>query len=130
MNIIVGTDGKPHSEKAVEFSFAYAKAFRGTLYIMYIVSPKAQEDKDKNIKNGMRVLGRAKIRASEVGVDIATLLEAGEPQDTILLAAEKLDADCIILGSSGEKSGLAKIMGTSVSETIFKNANCTVVVVR
>jgi nucleotide-binding universal stress UspA family protein len=130
MNIIVGTDGKPHSEKAVEFAFAYAKAFRGTLFIMYIVSPKAQEDKDKNIKNGMRVLGRAKIRASEIGVEIATLLEAGEPQDTILLAADKLDADCIIVGSSGEKSGLAKMLGTSVSETIFKSAPCTVIVVR
>ncbi len=130
MNIIVGTDGKPHSEKAVEYAFGYAKGFRGTLFIMYIVSPKAQEDKDKNIKNGMRVLGRAKIRASEIGVEIATLLEAGEPQDTILLAADKLDADCIIVGSSGEKTGLAKMMGGSTSETIFKKAPCTVIVVR
>lgn len=130
MNIIVGNDGKPHSEKAAEFAFAYAKAFHGTLFMLYIVSPKAQEDKDKNIKNGMRVLGRAKIRASEVGVELATLLEAGEPHDTLLLAADKLDADCIIVGTSGEKSGLAKLVGASTSEAIFKNAPCTTIIVR
>ena len=68
MNIIVGTDGRPHSEKAVEFAMKYSRAFRANLFVMYIVSPKSGEEKDKQIKNGMRVLGRAKIMASEAGI--------------------------------------------------------------
>lgn len=130
MNIIVGNDGSPQSEKAIEYAFAYAKAFQGTLFVLYIVSPKAQEDREKNIKNGMRVLGRAKIRASDIGVQIATLLEAGEPHSTILMAANKLKASCIILGSSSEKTGMAKLRGAGTSEIIFKSAPCTVIVVR
>jgi nucleotide-binding universal stress UspA family protein len=98
--------------------------------MIYIVGPKAQEEKEKNIKNGMRVLGRAKIRASDIGVPLATLLEAGEAHETLLLAANKLKADALIIGSSGERTGRARLLGTSTSETIFKNAPCTVVVVR
>jgi nucleotide-binding universal stress UspA family protein len=130
MNIVVGNDGRPHSERAAEYALAYAKAFQANLFMIYIVGPKAQEEKEKNIKNGMRVLGRAKIRASDIGVPLATLLEAGEAHETLLLAANKLKADALIIGSSGERTGRGRLLGTSTSETIFKNAPCTVVVVR
>ena len=130
MNIVVGNDGRPHSEKAAEFAFAYAKAFQANLFMIYIVGPKMQEEKERSIKNGMRVLGRAKIRASDIGVPLATLLEAGEAHETLLLAANRLKADALIIGSSGERSGMAKILGTSTAEAVFKNSPCTVVVVR
>ena len=130
MNIVVGNDGRPHSERAAEYALAYAKAFQANLFMIYIVGPKAQEEKEKNIKNGMRVLGRAKIRASDIGVPLAPLLEAGEAHETLLLAANKLKADALIIGSSGERTGRGRLLGTSTSETIFKNAPCTVVVVR
>ena len=54
MNIVVGNDGRTHSEKAAEYAFAYAKAFQANLFMLYIVNPKTQEDKEKSIKNGMR----------------------------------------------------------------------------
>ncbi len=130
MNIVVGNDGRSHSEKAAEFAFAYAKAFQANLYMLYIVNPKAQEDKEKSIKNGMRVLGRAKIIAADLGVPIATLLEAGEAHETLLLAANKLKANALIIGSPGEKTGVSKLLGTSTTEAIMKNAPCTVVIVR
>jgi len=130
MRIVVGNDGRPHSEKAAEYAFKLAKAFQATLFMLYIVSPKAQEEKDKNIKNGMRVLGRAKIHAADLGVELATLLEAGEPHETLLLAANKLSADAIVVGASGEKTGMAKLLGSSTSETIYKNSPCTVILVK
>jgi nucleotide-binding universal stress UspA family protein len=131
MNVVVGNDGRPHSERAAEYALAYAKAFQANLFMIYIVSPnKIQEEKEKYIKNGMRVLGRAKIRASDIGVPLATLLEAGEPHETLILAARKLKANALIIGSSGERTGMAKLLGTSTTEFVFKNAPCTVVVVR
>ena len=130
MNIVVGNDGRSHSEKAAEFAFAYAKAFQANLYMLYIVNPKTQEDKVKSIKNGMRVLGRAKIIAADLGVPLATLLEAGEAHETLLLAANKLKANALIIGSPGERTGVSKLLGTSTTEAVMKNAPCTVVVVR
>jgi len=130
MNVVVGNDGRPHSERAAEYAFAYAKAFQANLFMLYIVNPKAQEDKQRVIKDGMRVLGRAKIRASDLGVPLATLMEAGEAHETLLLAANKLKADALIIGSPGERTGVAKLLGTGTTEAVFKNAPCTVVVVR
>jgi nucleotide-binding universal stress UspA family protein len=130
MNVLVGTNGKPNAERAVEFALNFARALGANLYAMYVVDPKSGEEKDKNIKNGMRVLGRTKIRAADLGIAVATLLEAGEPHDTILSAADQLDADAIIVGNS-ERSGIgARLLGASVSELVFKDAKCTVIVVR
>jgi len=130
MNIVVGNDGRTHSEKAAEYAFAYAKAFQANLFMLYIVNPKTQEDKEKSIKNGMRVLGRAKIIASDLGVPLATLLEAGEAHETLLLAADKLKASALIIGSSGGKAGMSKLLATSTTDNIMKNSPCTVVVVK
>jgi nucleotide-binding universal stress UspA family protein len=131
MNIVVGNDGRSHSEKAAEFAFKYAKAFQANLYMLYIVNPKNQEEKERSIKSGMRVLGRAKIIASDLGVPLATLLEAGEAHETLLLAADKLKASVLIIGSSGEKTGVSKLLGgASTTDSVIKNAPCTVIIVR
>lgn len=129
MIILAATDGQPHSEKAVEYAFAFSRAFKAALFVIYVVSPKSTEDKDKNIKNGMRVLGRAKIRGAELGVEVQALLEAGDPSETIVGAADRVEADLVVIGSSG-KGGGGLLGGKSTSESIFKNSSCTVTVVK
>jgi nucleotide-binding universal stress UspA family protein len=127
MNVLAGTNGSSGAEKATEFGFAYCRAFNANLYILYVVSTKSDEDKDKNIKNGMRVLGRLKIRGADLGVPMATLLEAGEPHDNICEAAKRLKCDMIVIGNSEKGRGL---FGASTAEQVFKNAHCTVTVVK
>lgn len=129
MNVIVANDGKPHSEKAAQYAIVLAKVLRCNLYAIYVVSPKAELEKDKNIRNGMRVLGRTKIKAAEIGVELNTLLEAGDPYNTIMEAAERVEADMIIVGSSGKTGMKAKFSG-STAESIYKTSSCTVTVVR
>jgi nucleotide-binding universal stress UspA family protein len=63
-------------------------------------------------------------------VPLATLLEAGEAHETLLLAADKLKASVLVIGSSGERTGVSKLLGASTSESVIKNAPCTVVIVR
>ena len=127
MNVIAGSNGTSGSEKATEFAFSYCRALGANFYVLYVVSTKSEEDKDKNIKNGMRVLGRLKIRGADLGVPMATLLEAGEPHENIIEAAKRLKCDMIVIGNSEKGRGL---FGASTSEQIFKNAHCTVTVVR
>lgn len=124
---MVATDGKPHSEKALQYAFVFAKAFKATLYILYVVNPKSGEDKSKIIKNGMIILGRAKIKAAEMGVEVNTLLEAGDPQETIAMTSERIKSEVIVVGNSGPKKGL---MAKSVSEAVVRNVGCTVIVVK
>jgi nucleotide-binding universal stress UspA family protein len=129
MNVLLATDGKAHSEKATQYAYEYAKLHQATLFIVFVVSPKADEDKDHIIQNGMRVLEKMKNDATQQGVQVTTLLEAGNPYETILSASERVKAEAIIVGTSG-KTVLDRVLIGSVSEYVVRNSRCTVIVVK
>jgi len=129
MNLLLATDGKKHSEKAINYAFDFASLQKATLYIVFVVSPKAEEDKEKIIKSGMEVLDKLKQRGVKVGVNVTTMLEAGSPYETILTASERIKADAIIVGTSG-KTAIDRVLIGSVSEYVVRNARCTVIVVK
>lgn len=129
MIVLVATDGAPHSERAVQYAMAYSLASNSKLYALYIVSPKAAEDKQKNIKNGMRVLGRLKIKAAELGLDFSPLLEAGHAGQTIVEAADRIEADLIVIGKRPKKS-MGKLFGGCTSDDVYRLADCNITLVR
>jgi nucleotide-binding universal stress UspA family protein len=129
MNVLFATDGKPHSEKATKYAMEYAKRHEAKLFIVFVVSPKADEDKEKLIQNGMKVLERLKLEAVEKGVEVTTLLEAGNPYEAIISASDRVKAEAIIVGTSG-KTVLDRVLIGSVSEYVVRNSRCTVIVVK
>lgn len=129
MNVVLASDGKPHSEKATRYAIDYAKHFKAKLFIVFVVSPKAEEDKEKVTQRGIEVLEQLKGTAMAEGVDVTTLLEAGNPYESILSAAERVKADTIVVGTSG-KTVLDRVLIGSVSEYVVRNSRCTVVVVK
>ena len=129
MNVLLATDGKEHSLKAVNYAFEYASLHKATLAVVFVVSPKAEEDKEKLIKNGMGVLENMKKMGVEKGVPVITLLEAGSPYESILNAADRLNAEVIVVGTSG-KTAIDRVLIGSVSEYVVRNAKTTVIVVR
>jgi len=129
MKILVGTDGRSNSEIATDYSFRLCRVLQAHLFIIHVVDKNSKEDKEKRIKNGMRILGRLKIKAAENGVEVTTLLEAGRPEETSVEAAERIGADMIVLGSSDKASrsfGSKKCLQNS----IVGKVGCTVIVVR
>ncbi|OPY34456.1 MAG: Universal stress protein [Methanomassiliicoccales archaeon PtaU1.Bin124] len=128
-NVLLATDGKPHSEKATKYAYEYAKLHNATLFIVFVVSPKAEEDKEKVIQDGMRVLEKMKNEAAAHGIKVTTLLEAGNPYETILSASDRVKAEAIIVGTSG-KTVLDRVLIGSVSEYVVRNSRCTVIVVK
>jgi nucleotide-binding universal stress UspA family protein len=129
MNVLFATDGKPHSEKATKYAMEYAKRNEAKLFIVFVVSPKADEDKEKLIQNGMKVLERLKLEAVEKKVEVTTLLEAGNPYEAIISASDRVKAEAIIVGTSG-KTVLDRVLIGSVSEYVVRNSRCTVIVVK
>ncbi|MGD0818315.1 MAG: universal stress protein [Methanomassiliicoccales archaeon] len=128
-NILLATDGKEHSAKAVRYAFDHAKDHKATLFVVFVVSPKADEDKERVIKQGLDELDRLKEMASKEGIEIKTMLEAGSPYDTILKASDRVNANEIVVGTSG-KTVIDRVLIGSVSEYVVRNARCTVIVVR
>jgi nucleotide-binding universal stress UspA family protein len=129
MRMLLATDGKPHSEKAVSYALDYAKRYDADLFIVYVVSPKSGEDREKTIANGMKVLEEVKTKALELGLSVTTLLEAGSPHEATLAVAERIGTDAIVVGTSG-KTAMDRVLIGSVSEFIVRNARSTVIVVR
>lgn len=129
MNVLFATDGKPHSDKATKYAMEYAKRQDAKLFIVFVVSPKADEDKERLIQNGMKVLERLKLEAVEKGVEATTLLEAGSPYEAIISASDRVKAEAIIVGTSG-KTVLDRVLIGSVSEYVVRNSRCTVIVVK
>jgi nucleotide-binding universal stress UspA family protein len=129
MTILLATDGKPHSEKAVNFAFEFAALRKESLFVVFAVSPKSEDDKDKIIKQGMVVLEELKKRGAKENVKVTTMLEAGNPYEAVLDAADRVKADAIVVGTSG-KTAIDRVLIGSVSEYIVRNSKCTVIVVK
>lgn len=129
MNVLFATDGKAHTDKATKYAMEYAKLFKATLFIVFVVSPKADEDKEKLVQNGMQILEKLKNEAKTQGIDVTTLLEAGNPYESILAASERIKAEAIIVGTSG-KTVLDRVLIGSVSEYVIRNSRCTVIIVK
>jgi len=128
-NVLLATDGKPHSNKAIDYAIEYARLFGAALFIVYVVSPKQGEDREAATRTGMAVLEAIKKRAQEKGVAATGLLEAGSPYESIILAADRIKADVAIVGTSG-KTVIDRVLIGSVSEFVVRNAACTVIVVK
>jgi nucleotide-binding universal stress UspA family protein len=77
----------------------------------------------------MKVLEKLKLEAVEKGVEVTTLLEAGNPYEAIISASDRVKAEAIIVGTSG-KTVLDRVLIGSVSEYVVRNSRCTVIVVK
>lgn len=128
-NLLLATDGKVHSEKAISYAIEMAKLTSSKLFILYAIHPKRDEDKQSMIDQGMKYLQALKERASTEGVEATTLLEGGNPYQTILAASERVQAGAIIVGTSG-KTALDRVLIGSVSEYVARNSSCTVIIVK
>jgi nucleotide-binding universal stress UspA family protein len=79
---------------------------------------------------GERLISRAQDRARDKGVQtIQTMLEGGDPANTILRVANGLGVDTIVLGSRGLGNAKGLLMG-SVSHKVAHLAECTCVSVK
>jgi nucleotide-binding universal stress UspA family protein len=77
-----------------------------------------------------RLMSRARDRARQKGVQMMqTVLEDGNPADTILRVAKRLQVDMVFLGSRGLSDAKGMLMG-SVSHKVAHLAECTCVSVK
>lgn len=128
MKVMVATDGKAHSDKAIQTGISYSKAFQAKLYVVYVVEPKNEENKTRELKNGIKALEKAKNRGSEEGVEVVAMMEAGDASKVILDVSDEIEADVLVVGASPQK-GL-HLLSKPLSEQVVREAPCTVIVAR
>jgi Universal stress protein UspA and related nucleotide-binding proteins len=130
MAIMMAYDGMPHTEKALEYAIKHAAAYNQPLYFVSSVQSKESAKDEKEVELVKGYLEKAKQKASTMGVEALTYIEVGEPAECITKAAERLEANTIIVGRHKGMSKLDRLVLGSVSEYVIRHAGCTVIVVQ
>jgi nucleotide-binding universal stress UspA family protein len=141
-SIVVGTDGSPTAQRAVEQAGALAGADGARLVIVTAYAPGegpasevGPDDVPSDIRHTLtdRVQaeelaesGRAAAKAAGVAKVVVQALP-GDPAHVLLEAARDFDADLIVVGSRGLTSHAHFILG-SVAASVSHHAPCDVLV--
>jgi nucleotide-binding universal stress UspA family protein len=136
--IVVGIDGSPTAEIALERAFELARASRGSLQLVSAYEPAAarvtggapageefQAPPDFKVD---AVLQRAIDRCEAEGLDVGQHAPKGGAADALVKVAEETGADVIVIGSVGMK-GPKRIFG-SVPNSVSHRSPCDVLIVQ
>jgi nucleotide-binding universal stress UspA family protein len=133
--LLVGYDGSPQSDKAVDVALSLASCVDATVLIFSVARPPEPstsveleavlDDAREHYEEGFKkVLEKARGHDLEVQTAIAV----GHPAEQIIHRAEKEGIDLIVLGRRG-RSMISRMMLGSVSERVLRYAHCPVMVV-
>jgi nucleotide-binding universal stress UspA family protein len=133
--MLVGYDGSPQSEKAVEVAFSLADCIDSTVLIFAVARPPEPatsveleavlDDAREHYQEGFRKILE---KASAHDLDVKTDMVVGHPGEQIIHRAEVDKIDLIIVGRRG-RSMISRMMLGSVSERVLRYAHCPVMVV-
>jgi nucleotide-binding universal stress UspA family protein len=140
--ILVPLDGSEHSINALEKAIQIAKKFDGKITLIhaystdlvplpkeYAVTEAAPELVEVSRYKGASILTEAQIRAKDQGVQVETLLKAGQAVENIVETSRNGDFDLIVMGARG-LSPIKEILLGSVSHGVTTHAPCPILVVK
>lgn len=140
--IVYATDFSRASGKAFSTAVALARAGRGRLTIVHVMTPIVpvagegyllpqtyQQIEQSARKAAQGYLTRLVARAREAGVRAESVLRTGIPHTRIVGIARARGADLLVIGTHG-RTGLARLFLGSVAARILAAATCPVLTVR
>jgi nucleotide-binding universal stress UspA family protein len=135
--ILVALDFGRHSEAALNEALRLADLVKATIHLLHVftlrdtvqVEPASRRFYNylKDAKQAQLNAAGSRCRAS--GKLGAVIWETGDPAAQILLTAEAIGAEMLVLGASGGKPRTRQRVG-SVVEALVSRSPCTVMVVR
>lgn len=136
-NILVPTDGSEHSFYAANHAVYLAKECGARVCALNVVNaPLAfhagihyAESKAEMETTGKEAVQKIKALCDENGVECDGMIVEGQPTESIVDVADKIKADCIVIGSIG-MSALERVLIGSVSDGVLRQAKCPVLMVR
>jgi nucleotide-binding universal stress UspA family protein len=138
-SIVVGTDGSPTAQRAVDEATRLAETTGSKLHVVAAYEPlrgakivgapegaaKVWEVKpDAKVQN---VIQEAESAVRLKGVDVESHTVTGDPADALLEIAKRANADLIVVGNRG-MHGMTRVLG-SVPNKVSHRATCNVLIV-
>ena len=138
-SIVVGTDGSPGANAAVQRTAEIAKgsearvhlvtAYPDVPYSRETIASSAKVDPVDLRQAAESVLSRAGRRLDAEGIEFESHAREGDPAHAILEVAEEQGADLIVVGARG-LTGLQRFLLGSVSSKLSHHSPTSVMVVR
>jgi nucleotide-binding universal stress UspA family protein len=140
--IVVGTDGSPTANKAVDKAVELAAALGVPLHVVmsYKIATTAAamaaaealvvpEDANAGARSHAEgVVAQAAARLGDTGVTVTPRVCAGEAADSLIAVAGAVDAQMIVVGNKG-MLGARRVLG-SVPNRVSHHAPCCVLIVQ
>jgi nucleotide-binding universal stress UspA family protein len=139
--VVVGTDGSPTADKAVEAAAELARSWGSELHIVTAFrSPRSGMGSATGVElvdsgaghalaeEGAVAVGQAAIERFGDGIAAEAHAAQGNADDVVLATAAEVGADLIVVGSKGMQ-GARRYLG-SVPNSVAHGADCAVLVVK
>ncbi len=136
--IVVGTDGSPGAEAAVQKVIELAQGSGATIHIVCAYPGKsplervgmtARQETVELRGVAADLLARDERRFVEAGFTVEKYAREGDPAQTIIDVAADVDADLIVIGAQGN-TGLRRFMLGGVAGKLAHNAPRSLLIVR
>lgn len=145
VRILVGIDGSPGSEEAVQAVASRAWPAGSEVKLVVVddplvptivgglIPPLVKSIKESNAEDralSEAILARAAAMLSGTEVNVSTVIRQGDPKKELPQAAEEWGADCIFVGSAGFSNRFERFVLGSISAAVAARAHCSVEVIR
>lgn len=134
--ILLAYDGSGPARKAYAWAETLASRLNAEISILMVNRPSDYSDNVETeaiIQHGLRhcrkVLRSLEDRTGKTGLRVRFRVAAGQPAEQIILQAERLGAELIVMGQPGS-SFWSRLFKNSEMHQVIAHAPCAVVVVR
>jgi nucleotide-binding universal stress UspA family protein len=134
--ILVGYDGSPLAEKAVDLAIRFGVCEKSAISVLAVArlpepatSVELQAVLDDAREHFEMRLKRVVERGQKHGVEITTDIVVGHPGEQLIYRAETEQVDLMIVGRRGTSLFQKMVLG-SVSERVLRYAHCPVLLVK
>lgn len=137
-SILVGDNGTPEAERAVEVALSMAGSLHAKLIVIGVLTPASAESQaegyglDSAIKAKQMLeekFSHLQSAAKEDGISLTTEILEGDPEETLEARAEEHSVDLIVVGHR-DVTRVRRWLEGSTSEALVKKSKISVLVVR
>jgi nucleotide-binding universal stress UspA family protein len=132
--ILIGSDGSPSADAALDFAIGLARETGASLVVLAVKPPHRVHARPplaeiEEIGGASPIARRLSQRARAAGVEVTPRIAQGDPAETIARTARELGVDLVVVGSRGFGDVRSLLQG-SVSHELARHAEIPVTVVR
>lgn len=142
--ILVAVDGSGYSDKALLEAKKIGECFNSEINIIYVVEDILTHNLYADMVNvkdydgflnitlqnvGNKILETAMVEFKDYNGKVETLMEKGNPGETIIKVAKKGEYDLIVMGSRG-LNAVSRVMIGSVSNKVINHVDRSVLIVK